>query len=77
MLVYKFSFDIKNFANLFDTMLHDVPFLLLLELYRRLKAVFSRCNDVAKHRNTRNLLAWTRGNGDPINVSVTRWANVN
>ena len=31
-----------------------------------LEAVFSRCEDVAKDRNTRNYLAWTAGNGDPM-----------
>ena len=29
------------------------------------KAVFSRWEDVAKHQNTRDHLAWTAGNGIP------------
>ena len=43
----------------------NLSFTLLL-LYTRLKAVFSRCEDVAKKQNTRDHLAWTAGNGDPI-----------
>ena len=35
-------------------------------LYRRLKLVASRCEDVPKERNTRDHLAWTIGNGDPM-----------
>ena len=31
-----------------------------------LKAVFSRCEDVAKDQNTRDHLAWTAGNRDPM-----------
>ena len=30
------------------------------------KAVSSRCEDVAKDQNTRDNLAWTTGNGDPM-----------
>ena len=31
-----------------------------------LKAVFNRCEDVAKKLNTRHHLAWTIGNGNPM-----------
>ena len=40
----------------------------LLLIYMRLKAVLSRCKDVAKDQNTRDHLAWI-GNGDPMRVS--------
>ena len=32
-------------------------------LYTRLKADFSRCDDVTKDQNTRDHLPWTAGNG--------------
>ena len=40
--------------------------LLLLSLYTRLKAVISRCEDVAREQNTRYHLARTIGNGEGI-----------
>ena len=39
---------------------------LLLLLYTWLKAVFSRYEDVLLDRKTRDHLAWTTGNGDPM-----------
>ena len=38
----------------------------ILLLCTRLKAVFSRCENVAKDRNTRDHVAWTVGNEDPM-----------
>ena len=38
----------------------------LLLLYTRLKAVLSRCEDVAKDQITRDHLVWAAGNGDPM-----------
>ena len=38
----------------------------ILLLYTRLKAVFSRCEDVVKDRNTNDHLAWTAENGDSL-----------
>ena len=38
----------------------------ILLLYTGLKTVFSRCENVAKDQNTRDHLAWTAGNGDPM-----------
>ena len=43
----------------------NVQFRNLL-LYTRTRAVFSRCEDVAKDRNTRDHLAWITGNGGPM-----------
>ena len=37
-----------------------------LLLYTMLGAVFSRCENVAKDRNTWGHLVWTAGNGDPM-----------
>ena len=38
--------------------------VILLLLFTKFKAVFSRCEDIAKDRNTRDHLAWTAGNED-------------
>ena len=41
-------------------------FVRSLLLYKRLKAVYSRCEHDAKDQNTRDHLVWTAGNGDPM-----------
>ena len=47
-------------------MYKDIIATLLLLLYTRLKAVFSRCEDVTKDRNSKDHLVWTIGNADPM-----------
>ena len=43
-----------------------IVIVIIIILFSRLKAVFSRFEDVANDRNTRDYLAWTIGTGDPM-----------
>ena len=52
------SRSIGSFLCFIMTQTWRTVYMLLL-LYTKLKAGFSRCEDVVKHRNTRDQLAWT------------------